>query len=108
MMITTQVQDSARGVPGARISVELDLFITGQGWKEVGHGLTNVEGRITEFGELAVPGIYRLTFDIAGYIPDSFFPSIAVTFDVRDPSEVYHIPLVLSPFGYSTYRMSGE
>jgi 5-hydroxyisourate hydrolase len=108
MMITTQVQDAARGVPAARIPVELDFFITGQGWKEVGHGLTNVEGRISEFGEPGAPGIYRLTYDIASYIPDAFFPSIAVTFDVRDVTEVYHVPLVLSPFGYSTCRMAGQ
>jgi 5-hydroxyisourate hydrolase len=106
MMITTHVQDAARGVPAARIPVELDFFITGQGWKQVGHGLTNVEGYIHEFGEPAAAGIYRLMFDVASYIPDAFFPSIAVTFEVRDPGQQYHIPLILSPFGYTTLRSS--
>lgn len=107
-MITTHVQDSARGVPGARIPVELDIFIAGHGWKEVGHGVTNVEGRITEFGEPPAVGVYRLNFDIATYIPDAFFPTIAVVFEVRDQTERYHMPLVLSPFGYSTHRTNGE
>jgi 5-hydroxyisourate hydrolase len=104
MMVSTQIQDSSRGVPGGRIPVELDLFVTGQGWKEVGYGITNAEGEIKEFGEIAVAGIYRLMFDIATHIPDGFFPSISVAFEVREISENYHIVLVLSPFGYSIYR----
>src|SRR4051812_46513647 len=104
MMITTDVMDTARGVAAARVPVELDFFITDQGWKEVGRGFTNTEGRIHEFGEPAVAGVYRLMFDVASYIPDAFFPSIAITFKVRDPTEKYHVPLLLSPFGYSTYR----
>jgi 5-hydroxyisourate hydrolase len=106
MMITTEITDTARGVPAARIPVELDFFITGQGWREVGRGLTAVDGRISEFGEPAVAGIYRLMFDVASYIPDAFFPSIAITFEVRDPTDRYHVPLLLSPFGYSTCRGS--
>ncbi len=104
MMISTHVLDTARGVPAARVSVELDLFITGHGWREVGHGITNAEGRVTEFGEPPAPGIYRLMFDVASYIPNAFFPSIAITFEVRDAAEKYHIPVLLSPFGYSTHR----
>jgi 5-hydroxyisourate hydrolase len=107
-MITTQVQDSSRGAPGARIPVELDLFVVSQGWKEVGYGITNAEGRIEEFGEPIAAGIYRLMFDVATYMPDAFFPSIAITFEVRDPNERCHVPLVLSPFGYSTYRGSAD
>jgi 5-hydroxyisourate hydrolase len=106
MMISTQIQDSSRGAPGGRIPVELDLFVPGQGWKEVGYGITNAEGHIEEFGELAVAGIYRLMFDIATHLPDAFFPSIAVTFEVRAIGEKHHIVLLLSPFGYTTYRQS--
>jgi len=104
MMITTQVMDNARGLPAARISVELDYFVTGFGWKEVGHGVTNAEGRITEFGELAVAGLYRLMFDLAAYQEQPFFPSIAVVFEIADPTQTFHIPLVVSPFGYSVHR----
>ncbi len=105
-MVSTHIQDSSHGVPGSRIPVELDIFITGQGWHEVGHGVTNSEGNIEEFGELPVAGIYRLMFDIATHIPDAFFPSISVTFEVREITERYHIVLVLNPYGYSTYRES--
>jgi 5-hydroxyisourate hydrolase len=106
MMITTHVLDTARGRPASRVPVELDMFITGQGWREVGRGVTSNEGRILDFGEPAAIGVYRLMFDVASYEPDSFFPSIAVTFDVRDPGAHYHVPLLLSPYGYSTYRGS--
>jgi 5-hydroxyisourate hydrolase len=104
MMISTHVQDTARGLPAARVSVELDIFVTGFGWKEAGHGVTNAEGRISEFGEPAAPGLYRLMYDIAAYQNDAFFPSIAIVFEVRDPTQTFHIPLAISPFGYSTYR----
>jgi len=104
MMITTQVLDTAHGLPAARVPVELDYFVTGFGWKEVGHGITNAEGRITEFGELAVPGLYRLMFDMAAYQNQPFFPSIAIVFEVGDPTQTVHIPLAVSPFSYSVYR----
>ena len=105
-MITTQVTDAGRGIPAYRLQVQLDAFITGHGWREVGHGLTNSDGHVTEFGEPEAAGIYRLMFDVAGYSSDAFFPTIAITFEVKDPGARYHIPLVLSPFGYSTYRES--
>ncbi|PYT12951.1 MAG: hydroxyisourate hydrolase [Acidobacteria bacterium] len=105
-MITTHVLDTARGVPAARVPVELDFFISGQGWREVGRGITNNDGRIVEFGEPAAAGVYRLMFDVAAYIPDAFFPSISITIEVRDPNEHYHIPVLLSPFSYTTYRGS--
>lgn len=107
-MITTHIQDSSLGVPGGRIPVELDIFVQGHGWQEVGHGVTNAEGYLLDFGEPPAAGIYRLMFDVATYIPDAFFPSIAITFEVRDASTRYHIPLVLSPFGYSTCLGSFE
>jgi 5-hydroxyisourate hydrolase len=104
MMISTYVLDLARGRPASRLTVELDFFITGHGWREVGHGVTNEEGRVHEFGEPAAMGIYRLMFDVGSYYPDAFFPSVIITFEVRDVQEHYHLPLQLSPFGYSTYR----
>src|ERR1700729_4055672 len=104
MMISTYILDTARGRPASRLAVELDFFITGQGWHEVGHGVTNEEGRIHEFGEPAAAGLYRLMFDVGSYFPDPFFPSVIVTFDARDVQEHYHVPLLLSPYGYSTYR----
>lgn len=105
-MITTHVLDTARGCPAARLPVDLHFFITGQGWMLVGRGVTGPDGRIADFGESATPGLYRLVFDVVSYMPGGFFPSVAVTFDIRDPNQRYHLPLLLSPFGYSTYRGS--
>jgi len=102
-MITTQVSDAAHGCPAERVSVELDVFITGHGWREVGRGVTSKEGRVLGFGEPAAAGIYRMMFDIASYMPESFFPSIAVTFEIRDPNQHIHVPLLLSPFGYTVH-----
>jgi len=105
-MISTHILDIAHGVPAPMVKVELDIFIQGHGWHPVGHGVTNTDGRIANFGEPAAPGLYRLMFDVETYIPDAFFPSVTITFDIRDPDQHYHVPLLLSPFGYSTYRGS--
>jgi len=105
-MISTHILDTARGVPAPRVPVELDIFIQGHGWHEVGRGVTSEEGRVAHFGEPAAIGIYRLMFDVASYIPDMFFPSVTVTFEVRDATQHYHVPLLLSPYGYTTYRGS--
>src|SRR5580692_10593152 len=99
-MITTHVLDTARGTPAARIPVQLDLFITGKGWHEVGNGITSEDGRVLDFGEPSVDGVYRIMFDVAAYMPHAFYPSIAITFEVTQPSEEYHLPLLLSPYGY--------
>ena len=103
-MITTQVLDSALGQPAARVPVELDVFITGQGWRQIGQGLTGNEGRIADFGEPHTVGIYRLVYDVAAYSPDGFFPSISITIEVRNPAEPSHMVLLLGPYSYSTYR----
>ena len=106
MMITTHVLDTSTGEPAARIPVELDVFITGHGWRDVGRGVTNTDGRVLDFGETPAEGVYRLMFDVGVHIPDPFFPTIAITFEVKNPHETYHIPLLLSPFGYTIYRGS--
>ena len=103
-MIIASVYDVSRGVPAARMPVELDIFITGEGWREIGRGVTNSEGIVENFGEAPAAGIYRLMFDVAAYIPDACFPSIAVMTEVRDPDMEHHFPLALSRFGYSVHR----
>ncbi|SRR5579871_6321718 len=107
-MITTSVLDTGRGAPAARVPVELDIFITGHGWREVGRGLTNAEGRVLSFGEAPAGGVYRLMFDIASYDPDIFFPSIAIMFEGDDSQEVVHIGLSLSRYGYSVTRVAQQ
>lgn len=104
MAITTYVQDSAKGVPGANVPVQLDFFITGHGWREVANGFTNEMGHVAQFEETTTPGIYRLSYDVANWMPEAYFPSIVVMFEVNNPTEPQHIALVVSPYGYSVYR----
>jgi 5-hydroxyisourate hydrolase len=109
-MITTHVLDIATGAPAAGLTVILELRHASE-WAPVGRGTTDDDGRLmtlTDNRSIA-PGTYRLTFDIASYhhahgITRPFFPEVKIAFNVRDPAEHYHVPLLLSPFGYTTYR----
>ena len=109
-MITTHVLDTARG--GAAVGVTVILEVRqGSDWHPVGRGSTDANGRVTTLTDDAtiVPGTYRLTFDLATYqrangMNQAFFPEARIAFNVRDTDEHYHVPLVVSPFGYSTYR----
>jgi hydroxyisourate hydrolase len=107
--ITTHVLDMARGIPAVGLSVTLHVH-SANGWQEAGRGVTNEDGRVSNLlGEQNLKaGRYRLIFDTAAYLGRSnafsFFPEIAVLFEVQDANQHYHIPLLLSPFGYSTYR----
>ena len=113
-MITTHVLDISRGVPAVGITVILELRQS-SAWAPIGRGITDENGRVntlTTEGRLA-PGTYRLTFDIGSFhreqgLSVSFFPEVKITFNVRDPDEHFHLPLLLSPFGYSTYRGSAN
>ena len=115
-MITTHVLDTARG--GAAVGVAVTLEVQGAGeWQAIGRAITDESGRATLLtgptgpteGRAVDPGTYRLTFDIGTYqrqrgIERPFFPRAVVTFDITDGSAHYHVPLLVSPFGYSTYR----
>jgi len=103
-MISTQVIDVAKGEPAGRVPVELDYFITGQGWREIAHSVTSRDGRIAEFGESPAAGVYRMMFDVGAYMPHCFFPSVTVTIEVREANHDHHIILQVSPFGYSICR----
>jgi len=102
------------GVPAVGITVILELR-QASAWAPIGRGITDENGRVntlTTEGRLA-PGTYRLTFDIGSFhreqgLSVSFFPEVKITFNVRDPDEHFHLPLLLSPFGYSTYRGSAH
>jgi 5-hydroxyisourate hydrolase len=105
--ITTHVLDTARGVPAAGVPVTLER---GPDWDEVGNGRTGEDGRLAELGSPGAPGAYRLRFDTGTYFEAAgtraFFPEVTVQFTVERPEEHHHVPLLLSPFGYSTYRGS--
>ena len=106
-MISTHVLDTALGVPAAGIDVVLEAKV-GVAWTPAGRGTTDANGRIASFSNAVLQaGTYRLTFATAAYHRRSgvtpFFPEVAVTFDVQQDAH-YHVPLLLSPFGFSTYR----
>ena len=110
-MITTHVLDTAAGRPGRAITIVLDRHDAGH-WHPVGAGATDDDGRLrtlTPAGPV-VPGVYRLTFHTAAYFAatsqPAFFPVVEIQFAVSDGAQHYHVPLLLSPFGYSTYRGS--
>jgi 5-hydroxyisourate hydrolase len=110
--ISTHVLDSSIGRPAAGMSVVLEIESSAGTWKEVGRGMSNVDGRIADLlgpGSFA-EGTYRLTFDTEAYFRSrnvqGFYPSVTIIFRVCDPSQHHHIPLLLSPYGYSTYRGS--
>jgi 5-hydroxyisourate hydrolase len=110
--ITTHVLDTSKGLPAADISVVLE-FKTGEGWTELATGSTDSDGRIPNLlsKERKIdPGIYRLTFETRSYFArkrtTGFYPCVSVVFEIQDSEQHYHIPLLLSPFGYSTYRGS--
>jgi 5-hydroxyisourate hydrolase len=103
-LVTTHVLDTATGRPAKGIAVR---FETAEG-KPIADGRTDDDGRIRDLGpETLDPGAYRLVFDTGAYLgPDAFFPEVALTFRISDPAAHHHVPLLLSPFAYSTYRGS--
>jgi 5-hydroxyisourate hydrolase len=111
--ITTHVLDTARGQPAAGLRVVLDLLTDERNWKLLGKGTTDPDGRVRELLPAdfqLVAGTYRLRFDTQAYFSaqstEGFYPEVRVVFTVRDPTQHHHVPLLLSPYGYSTYRGS--
>lgn len=110
--ITTHVLDTSLGKPAAGVPVVLEVEEIGTGWKQVGRGETDKDGRLRDLmgEETLVEGRYRLTFDTHVYFADrkiaALYPQVSVVFSVRNAAEHHHIPLLLSPFGYTTYRGS--
>jgi 5-hydroxyisourate hydrolase len=114
--ITTHVLDTSIGRPAAGIRVVLERGGASNEWNYLGDGETDADGRVRALLEddaAAEPGLYRLVFDSGTYFRSrgtpAFYPSIVVTFEVPAPIEPvahFHVPLLLSPFGYTTYRGS--
>lgn len=104
--ITTHVLDTASGRPAAGVPIVLEIE-RGDRWDVVGRGETDADGRLrTLLTRAPEAGTYRITFNSGAYFPDGFFPSVTITFNVSAGEDHYHVPLLLSPFGYSTYRGS--
>jgi len=108
-MITTHVLDTALGQPARGVPVTLEVR-DGEGWRRVGAGATDDDGRLKTLWPAGAPraaGTYRLRFEVAAYHGGAgFFPWVDIAFEVRDPTAHHHVPLLLSAFGYSTYRGS--
>jgi 5-hydroxyisourate hydrolase len=109
--ITTHVLDTSRGRPATGIDARLYVR-RNDAWEIIGRGVTDADGRIRDWLEpgAAVPGVYRITFETAAYFAAmgvrAFYPTVTVDFEVTAGERHYHVPLLLSPFGYSTYRGS--
>ena len=110
--ITSHVLDTALGIPAEGIVVVLFQVDGGGTAVEVGRSITNADGRATDLlaEGTRLSGTYRLEFETANYFAStqrqSFYPSISVLFDSAEDGGHYHVPLLLSPYGYSTYRGS--
>lgn len=110
MTLSTHVLDIAAGRPAAAVAVRLQR-LDGAAWIDVSSAATNADGRVPTLvppGVEARGGVYRLTFDVAAYFAarqqETFYTTVAIDFVARDEQQHYHVPLLLSPYGYSTYR----
>ena len=111
--LSTHVLDTSAGRPAAGISLLLEARAPDGGWRALARGVTNDDGRVKDLlpaGTRLEAGVYRLTFDTAGYWrakgTRGFYPDVVISFELQAPDEHYHVPLLLSPFGFSTYRGS--
>lgn len=113
MSITTHVLDISIGRPAPDVEVHLEHFDGRGSWRSVGRGRTDPDGRLRTLVPAAsdpFAGSCRLTFETGAYFRDrsieSFHPRVVVEFVVREAGTPHHVPLLISPFGYSTYRGS--
>ena len=109
--ITTHVLDTSKGQPAIGIEIIFQASATGS-WEEMGRGITDGDGRISDLlpaNQVIAPGKYRLVFKTGVYFSSqntkTFYPQVTIEFETTDSSH-YHVPLLLNPFGYSTYRGS--
>jgi 5-hydroxyisourate hydrolase len=112
-LITTHVLDLASGRPAPGLRVDLERQDGSGRWAELGRGATDADGRIRDLlspGAAVEPGTYRLRFHTGAYFgatgTTTFYPYVEVAVTITDPGKHHHVPLLLSPFGYSTCRGS--
>lgn len=109
--ITTHVLDTSRGLPAAGVPVLLESRAGSGDWHAVGRGETDADGRLRTLypeGTPLAPGLYRLKFDTGRYFESqdvaTFYPEVVIVFEATPGEAHYHVPLLLAPFGYTTYR----
>jgi 5-hydroxyisourate hydrolase len=111
MSISTHVLDLVRGGPARGVAVTLD-HLDGETWRTISSGETDNDGRIKDLvpWDGALAGVFRLTFETAPYLREAgnpgFYPYVPIVFQIEPGGGHYHVPLLLGPFGYSTYRGS--
>jgi 5-hydroxyisourate hydrolase len=110
--ITTHILDTSKGRPAQGINVILEKTKDQHHWNEIASGITNADGRVNNLlpdDIVLEPGVYRLVFNCGKYFEEhhtpSFYPYITIVFETKDTSH-HHVPLLLNPYGYSTYRGS--
>jgi 5-hydroxyisourate hydrolase len=113
MTLSTHVLNTAAGSPAVGVAVRLESWDPPESWVLVGAGRTDDDGRLADWLPPGQPtaGRHRLVFAtgdwfVAAGVAAFFFPEVVVEFEIRDPAEHHHVPLLLSPFAYSTYRGS--
>ena len=111
--ISTHILDVARGAPAGQVEVTLATQNTDESWTQLSNAWTDQDGRVKPFFLVSEPlpaGTYRLVFDTDSYFTglsvEAFFPQVTIVFKVDDAAQHYHVPLLISPYGYSTYRGS--
>jgi 5-hydroxyisourate hydrolase len=108
MSLSTHVLDATSGTPARGVAVTLERR-AGARWEPAAERRTDADGRIRELGNPAA-GVHRITFDTGGYFAGrgvtTFYPEVIVTFEITDAAAHHHVPLLLSPFAFSTYRGS--
>ncbi len=113
MTLSTHVLDATTGRPAAGVEVRLERGDDG-GWAPASQGQTDADGRLRLAGHGGSaefePGVYRITFATGAYFSAygvaTFYPEVTITFEITGQGEHYHVPLLLSPYAYSTYRGS--
>lgn len=108
--VSTHVLDTSRGIPADRVAVSL-YKNDNDAWTRLKASETDQNGRCADLSAGSLePGRYKIQFDVGEYFTcikvDSLFPTVEIIFDVKSSQEHYHIPLLLSPFGFTTYRGS--
>lgn len=102
--VSTHVLDTAMGEPVEGITVTLERSVDGA-WQHMAEGVTDVNGRIMMLAGAVLTGVYRLVFATAD-AGNVFFPQVHIVVSLDEEQDHYHIPLLLSPYGYTTYRGS--
>lgn len=114
-MISTHILDTSKGIPASEVAITLEKKESANGeWIKLGSGITNTDGRL-KFDCPKEKGIYKLIFEIEAYFKkdkakgisgDFFFLDTPVVFQITNTDRLYHVPLLLNPYGYTTYRGS--